>query len=442
MAPVAVLTIAGFTMIIGFIALIMTKRITALAGLILIPLLFAVLLGHGLDTGAMMLHGVEQVAPTAALMIFAILYFGIMIDAGLFLPLVRFVVRWVGNDPLRATLGHAALVTIVALDGDSTTTLLVTVAAILPIYKRLGISNLVFAVVGGLINSILNLMPWGGPAARVAAILKLPSDVLLVPLLPVIGTGLAATFALAWWFGMRERRRLAGTSVAVAEEAPDDNTLATAFETDTSALRPHLTRFNFLLTAVMMIAITFDLAPILTLFMTGTALALLINYPKTADQRTRILNYGGNILNVSIMVFGAGAFTGILSGTGMVGAMANSIVSIFPHSWGPHFALITAVLSSPGLFFLSNEGYYFGVLPVIAKAAAAYGITTEQIGRASLLGLQMHALSPLVGAVYLRCVLLDIDLGDFQRFAIKYYLPVTLLMLGVALLTGAVPAGF
>lgn len=437
-----VLALTGFAMITAFLVFIMTKRVSAVVALIVIPIVFALVLGHGIGTGAMMLKGVQQVAPTAALMIFAIFYFGIMIDAGLFLPLVKVIVRWVGDDPLRATLGHAALVTIVSLDGDSTTTLLLTVASLLPIYRRLGMNVMIFAVIGGLCGTILNLMPWGGPSARVAAILKLPSSVLFVPLLPTMAAGLTATFALAWWFGLRERKRLAGRVVGAAEAAPDDEALATAFETDTWALRPRMIWFNVALTAIMMVAITFDLAPILAVFMTGTALALMFNYPKTTDQRARVLKYGGNVLNVAIMVLAAGAFTGVLSGTGMVGAMAQSIVHALPPSWGPHLGLVTAVLASPGAFFLSNEGYYFGVLPVIAHAAEAYGITTDQIGRASLLGLQMHGLSPLVAALYLKMALLNIDLADFQRFAFKYYLPITILMITVAVLSGAVPSGF
>lgn len=437
-----VLALTGFSMITAFMVFIMTKRVSAVVALILIPLAFALILGHGIGAGAMMLKGVQQVAPTAALMIFAIFYFGVMIDAGLFLPLVKAIVRWVGDNPLRALLGHAALVTIVSLDGDSTTTLLVTVAAILPIFRRLGINVMMFAVVSGLCGTILNLMPWGGPSARVAAVLKLPSSALFVPLLPTMAAGLTATFLLAWWFGIRERNRLAGQAVGAVVAAPDDEALAAAFETDTAALRPRLIWFNVILTTVMMVAITFDLVPILAVFMTGTGLALLVNYPKTADQRVRILKYGGNVLNVAIMVFAAGAFTGVLSGTGMVGAMAQSIVHALPPSWGPHLGLVTALLASPCAFFLSNEAYYFGVLPVIAHAAEAYGITADQIGRASLLGLQMHGLSPLVAALYLKMALLNIDFADFQRFAFKYYLPITILMITVAVLSGAVPSGF
>ncbi|GAA0334709.1 CitMHS family transporter [Sphingomonas oligophenolica] len=442
MTSANVLAISGFTMIVVFMALIMMKRVSALVGLILVPLLAAILLGKGLGAGGMMLDGIKEVAPTAVLLVFAIFYFGIMIDAGLFQPLVTRIVRWVGNDPLRATLGLTALVAIISLDGDGTTTLLVTVVALLPVFRRLGINSLIFLTLGGLCGSILNMTPWGGPAARVAAVLKVSPNALFVPLLPAMAAGLAATFALAWYFGVRERRRLAGRDVETSETVtvPDDNSLVAAFESDPAALRPRLIWVNVAMTVVLMLAVILHLAPLPALFMTGTALALMINYPKLSDQRARLVNHAGNVLNTAILVLAAGAFTGVLTGTGMLDAMAGSIVSGLPQALGPHLGFVTAVLASPLTFFMSNDAFYFGVLPVIAKSGQTYGISPEAIGRASLLGLQIHGLSPLVAAVYLKCALVDVELGDLQRFALKYYLLITAIIIAVALLTGAVPA--
>jgi CitMHS family citrate-Mg2+:H+ or citrate-Ca2+:H+ symporter len=435
----AILAISGFAMIVVFMALIMAKRVSAIVGLILIPLLTAIALGKGSGAGGMMLDGIKEVAPTAVLLIFAIFYFGIMIDAGLFQPLVERIVKWVGDDPLRATLGLTALVGIVSLDGDGTTTLLVTVAALLPVFRRLGISSLIFLTLGGLCGSILNMTPWGGPAARVAAVLKVSPNDLFVPLLPTMGAGLAATFALAWYFGVRERKRLAGRVVTEADAIPDDEGLALAFKSDPAALRPQLIWINVVLTVLLMTAVVLHLAPLPALFMAGTALALMINYPKLSDQRARLVSHAGNVLATALMVLAAGAFTGILTGTGMLDAMAGSIVSSLPPALGPHLALVTAILASPLTFFMSNDAFYFGVLPVIAHAAHAYGISPEQVGRASLLGVTIHGLSPLVAAVYLKCALVNVELGDLQRFAIKYYLLITGLLIAAAVATGAVP---
>ena len=99
------LTILAFSMIIVFMALIMTKRMSVLTALIIVPIIFALLGGFGSEIGPMMLNGVKAMAPVAAMLTFAILYFGIMIDVGLFDPVVKLVVRIVHGDPVRIVVG-------------------------------------------------------------------------------------------------------------------------------------------------------------------------------------------------------------------------------------------------------------------------------------------------------------------------------------------------
>ena len=390
----------------------------------------------------MMMEGVTQVATTAVMLIFAILYFGTMIDAGLFQPLVNRIVTWVGNDPVRATVGHATLASAVGLDGDGTTTSLVSVSSMLPVYKRLGIDVMVFAVVGSLTFIIMNLSPWGGPAARVAASLHIDPSALFVPMLPVAATGLAFVFLLAWWFGRRERTRIGHVGPATTA-SPDDQIdaarIAEIFQADPAALRPHLVWFNLTLTLALMATIVARLAPLPVLFMGGLAAALIVNYPKLADQRARLTAHSGNALSVGVMVLAAGAFTGVMAGTGMIDGMAKSILAVLPPAVGPYLAVITAFISIPMNFFLSSDAFYFGVVPVLAETAGHYGISPEEIGRASLLGQPVHSLSPLVAAVYLNCALLGIELGDLQRFAWKYALMLCFVLIGAALLFGVIP---
>ena len=171
------LALLGFAMIAVFMTLVMTRRAKAVVARIVVPIIFALIAGAGSEVGPMMLKGLAQTAPTAIMLMFAILYFGVMIDAGLFQPLVRRIVAWAGENPIKLMLGHVALVAIVGLDGDGTTTVLVTVSALLPVYRRLGINVLKYAVLGSMTFILMNMSPWGGPAARVAAALKIDPSV-------------------------------------------------------------------------------------------------------------------------------------------------------------------------------------------------------------------------------------------------------------------------
>ena len=426
----------GYLMVATFMVLIMTRRLSALVALILVPLVFGVITGHGAELGAMALDGLGKLAPTATLLLFAVLFFAVMIDAGLFEPLVDRVLHFAGEDPLRVAIGTAAMATVVSLDGDGATTALITITAMLPVYRRLGMNPLVLAVILASANTVVNLMPWGGPVGRVAASLRLDPAVVFVPLLPTIAAGLAGTFAIAWMLGRSERRRLgAGGGVS---SMPSDFVFPEARPVDPSIRRPRLFPVNLALTLGVLVVAVLHLLPLPLVFMVALAVALAINYPSLADQRARLAAHAENALPISILILAAGVFTGVMAGTGMIDAMAKGAMAVVPQSMATWLGPITAVLAAPLTFVLSNDAYYFGVVPVIAQTASHYGIPPEHIARAALLAQPIHALSPLVAAIYLVCGLLGVEVGALQRFSFKWAVFLTLILIVTACATRAI----
>jgi CitMHS family citrate-Mg2+:H+ or citrate-Ca2+:H+ symporter len=179
--------------------------------------------------------------------------------------------------------------------------------------------------------------------------------------------------------------------------------------------------------------------PSVTLFLVGASLALVINYDSLKDQKNRIQDNAGDAVQVVILVLGAGIFMGIFTGTGMANALAGSLTSVIPASWGRFWGLIVAVLSAPGTFFLSNDAFYYGVLPVLAEAGVKYGFTAQELGVASLLGQAFHLLSPLVAFIYLLLNLTGLDMGEWQKEAGKWAVGIFVIFILVAAVTGAVP---
>ncbi|PLR31473.1 citrate transporter [Chimaeribacter californicus] len=432
------LTILGFSMVICFMYLIMTKRMSALIALIIVPTLFALAGGFYSGLGDMMLNGVKVLAPTGVMLTFSILYFGLMIDAGLFDPLVRAILRIVRGDPLKVLMGTAILTLLVSLDGDSSTTYMIAVAAFLPLYRTLGMNVLAMTCLINLASGIMNLSPWGGPTARAAAALHIDALDIFIPMLPAIFLGCVTLVGLAVLFGLRERKRLGVMRLDSRHLDAIDLGFGDAEENEANR-RPRMFWPNFILTTVLLVLLVVGLLPIQILFMLAFAIAVMLNYPSLAQQKARIGAHAGNVLAVTSLIFAAGIFTGILSGTGMVDAMAKSLLAVIPHSFGPYLAVFTALVSLPFTFFMSNDAFYFGILPVIAQTAASYGITPEQIARASIIGQPFHLLSPLVPSVYLLVGLAKVDIGDHQRFAIKWGILVSLALMAGGLLCGAFP---
>lgn len=430
------LALLGYGMVVTFMVLIMSKRMTAFTSLIVVPIIFGLLGGFGLQLGDFAIEGVKGVSKTSAMLLFAILYFGIMINAGLFDPLVKFTVKAVKGDPLKILVGTAILSAIVSLDGDGTTTTMIVCSALIPVYDKLKINKLHLATILILQNSIMNLIPWGGPTARVMSVLKLEGGEVLAPLIPGMAISVIYVIGVAYYLGLKERKRLGIThidneAIAKLTETTDEEELALK--------RPKLIWVNLALTTIMVATLIKGIVPSAIIFEVGTALALLINYPKLKTQRDLIEKHGASAVQVIAMVLAAGVFMGILTESKMAEAMAQNMITIIPASLGPHFALLTAIISAPGTFFLSNDAFYFGVLPVLAETGAAYGFSALQIGVASLMGQAFHLISPLVAFIYLLLQLTGVDMGEWQRNVAKWAIGIFVIFVGTAAAIGFMP---
>jgi len=428
------LALLGFLMVATFMTLIMTKRMTPLVALIVIPTLFGVIAGQAAGLGDMMIDGIKNLAPTGVMLLFAILFFSTMTDTGLFDPLVGRLIRLVHGDPTRILLGTVVLCALVSLDGDGSTTYIITIAALLPLYKRYDMNRLYLCCLLMATSGIMNLTPWGGPTARAASALKLDPATLFLPLIPGMIAGLASLLALAIWFGRKERVRI-GT--VQARDETDFTGMAVSQYPE--ARRPKLIWFNGLLVVTLLTLLVWGLLPLSVLMMIAFAIAMIVNYPGVAEQKERIAAHAGNVLSVVSLIFAAGIFTGILGGTGMVEAMSKEVVGMIPPVMGPYMAPITALLSLPFTFFISNDAFYFGMLPILAEAGAHYGVSPIAIARASLMGQPVHLLSPLVPSTYLLVSLAGVDLADHQRFTLLPAIMVCAVMTLVGMIALAFP---
>jgi len=471
----------GFVMIAVFMYLILSKRLTPVVALILVPVVFGIL---AVQFGAAIvpedgvadaiMDAIKSFAPTAALLFFAIIYFGLMIDVGLFDPLIRLILKVVGNSPVRLVLGTAVLAGLVSLDGDGSTTFIITVSALLPIYLRLGMSPVVLTVVACLANGVLNIVPWGGPTVRAATVLSVSPNDLFIPMVPGMIAAMATVLVLAFMMGRSEKKRLlargatletvavslapervgaggggtglpprptSGSADALLDYEEDNSDMASGLDPERTTLRPKLIWFNFGLTVALLVMLGMDVFPLALLFMIAAAVALVVNFPNHHDQSERVKAHASSIVAVVAMVFAAAVLVGVLEGTGMVTAMADAIVNVVPPALGPWFAVITGLLSMPFTFFMSNDAFYFGVLPILSEAAGQYGISPVEMAQASIVGQPVHLTSPLVPAMLLLISLARVDLADFHKKVIWRAVVCSLVMLGVAIALGVIPIG-
>lgn len=452
------LALMGYLMVIVFMVLLLTKKISPFAGLILVPLIFGfIAAGY---TGQSLLSvfdwiyeglyyqvvedGVKSgVSPTITLLLFAILYFSIMLDVGLFDPLSKVLIKWAKGDPLRLCLATAAISMIVSLDGDGTTTVLIITAAVLSLFKKMKMSQLYLAVLIAIPNSIMNLVPWSGPMARAMPVLNIGPKEFFVPLIPGMIGAMVLTVYMAYYYGKKERVRLGCVDgKSIITESDLDAIMVSLDEDPENLKRPKLLLFNFVLTVLIMALLILDIVNGGMLFLVGTSIALIVNYKDPILQAKRLTANGAEALGPVSLVFGAGVIMGILNGSGMSTGIAEHIVSLLPSNMGGYIPLFLALISLPGLFFLPNDAFYFGILPVIAPIAYSFGATPVNIGVASLIGQAVRFASPLVAFLYVLVDRTEVNFADYQKEYLKWGIPSYFIQLIIAILTGAIPLPF
>lgn len=420
----------GALTVVGVLAVILTRLLSPLAALILIPIVTALASGFGLHTSGFILAGIQGIAPVISMFVFAILFFGILTDAGMMAPLIHAILRAVGKSPTRIVPGTFLLALLVHLDGSGAVVFLVVIPALLPLYEELGIDRRILACAASMAAGV-NFLPWTGPTMRAAASLHVSTISLFRPLVPVQIAGIAAGIGLSVWLGRREERRLGKSSAPVTEHVPHINPYQ------------HGVRFsiNIALTlAILGAALSGQVDPAVC-FMLGTVLALIVNFPNVEHQRKKLEDHARAAITMVAILCAAGSFTGILRGTGMLAAMAGACVRVVPAQWGHHIPLLIGILGMPLSLAFDPDSWYFGVLPVIASAAGAYGVAPIKVAQASLLGMHTTGfpVSPLTPATFLVTGLSGVDLGEHQRFTGPFLFLLSIVMTIAAVLFGVIP---
>ncbi len=389
----------GFITVIVMIVLIMTKKASPAVALIAVPFITGIIACFFIadpETGAVNFFtnlqslgsmiagadGIGSVAATGVMFIFSILFFGILTDAGTFRPIIGGITRLVGTNPVLITIGTAILAMIVHLDGSGAVTFLICIPPLVPLYDAVGMKRTTLATTVALAAGTMNILPWGGPTLRAANALGV--DVvaeLFMPVLPAVLCGLACVLVFAAVLGVREKARIGAVALASMEYKAAELT-----DEEKALARPKLFWVNILLIVAAIVTLLFSGYQPAVVFMLAYVVATIINYPKVADTKARVDAHAKSAIMMCSVLFAAGAFCGIMTGTGMITEMANTLVSIIPDSLGEFFPAIVGVIGMPASLLFDPDSFYYGVLPVLAETAEGFGVAGVNVGRAAILG--------------------------------------------------------
>lgn len=423
------LAFLGLLTILLLLFLVITKKASPVIALTLVPILTGMLAGKTTELPSMIGEGLQAIAPTGVMFVFAILFFGILLDAGTFQPIIDRLLKMAGNDPVKIALATAVLAMLIHLDGSGAVTFLVVIPALAPIYDQLGMKRITLACIVAISAGTMNMVPWGGPTIRAATALNVSVTDLFNPMVIPLLSGLATVFVIAFFLGKKEKNQLQSKTL-YSEESPEMNPLH----------RPKLFWINVLLILAAITSIILSWAPPYVVFMVAFAVALLINFPKVDEQKKRIDAHAKEAMLMASILFAAGCFTGILKGSGMMEAMAGTVQTILPEQLGRQLPLLTGLVAMPASMLFDPDSFYFGILPLLSTTATSFGASGLEVGQAAILG-QMTTgfpVSPLTGSTFLLVGLAGVELGDHQKKTIPLAFLVTLVMLLVSVLLGVI----
>lgn len=474
------LSIIGYATIAVILVLLLTQRVSAVVALAGVPILAAFAAGNSASqVGAFIKDGLGGVVGVAAMFVFAIIFFGVLRDAGLFDPVIDRIVRLAGSAPATVTIATTALAMVAHLDGAGAITFLIAVPAMLPLYERLGMSRLVLTTCVGLGAGVMNVVPWGGPTARAATTIGVDANQIWVPLIPAQIGGIFLALAVAYFLGRKEARRLqrlsAGDFSAEVEESSarvrvtEEVSLARSGnfasagggqgrpdaavifietsgepqpDSDGRGLRrPKLLWLNAIVLVATLAALISAVAPPEMCFMIAAIVALIINYPGLKAQTARFDAHAKGAMLMASTLLAAGVLLGVLQGSGMIEAMANSAAHVIPPGVMPVLPLIVGILGVPMSLVFGPDAYYFGVLPVLVGVGEQFGVSALHLAQASVIGQETvgFPISPLTGAFYLLVGLANVDIGRHIRHLIGWAWLVSIGMLAIAVATGVIP---
>src|SRR5690625_1226202 len=168
------LSIVGFITIVIIVAILLRGKTIPIIPLIIIPIIAALVTGFGLaDIGGFFTEGAEKVMNVVIMFIFAILYFGLMQQVGLFDPLISRMVQITQGNVVTISVGTVIIAAIAHLDGSGASTFLITIPALLPLYQRMKMNPYLLLLLIGGSASIMNMIPWAGPLGRAASVLDM-----------------------------------------------------------------------------------------------------------------------------------------------------------------------------------------------------------------------------------------------------------------------------
>ncbi|PKE30708.1 citrate transporter [Rahnella sp. AA] len=438
------LALVGYVLIACLMFFLIKGKATPISLFIFLSVVAGFCAGYSpLEMNEYIIKGVMQTAPNAVLFTFSIIFFSIMTDAGVFQPLVNWLTKLAGNNVTAIVIVTGFIATVAHLDGSSVPSVLITVGAMLPVYKKMGIRPVVLLCMLAAGMGVTNITPWAGPLARVAAVSGLDVNELYHHLIPTQVVGLVCIIFLGAFLGVREQKRIRlGLDIPENVSEPEKYVQGDVHNNAAPGNKA-LFYMNVLLVIGVTVLLLVTKIQAYVIFMCAFSVAMIFNHRSLKLQEGVMKKYAYSAYMISGTVMAAGAFVGILGGGGehsILTEMADVVLHVMPAALGTHLHIIMGVLGGLIGFVIGPDAFFYGIYPLVAKVGTSYGLTWEQMGLTMVVGKNITMmLSPVFATTYLAIGLTGVELKDHIRFSFTPVVIISLIMVFSLVLTNTVP---
>lgn len=406
--------IIGFAMMILITTLLLKKKVSTLFAFTIIPIIGAFLIGASIpEICGYINSGLGKTRDLMFIIFFSLPYFSVMSEAGLFDIMVEFLLKHTRLSVTVICIITVLVSLITEIDGSVTSTYLVTIPMMLPLYKKLKIDPKVLLLLCSATMCALFVTPWNGRTLRAATLLEgieSPQNYIFMKMLPMMLIYIALCIVLAVILARIQIKKGAGKASADV----DTQTMMQASELK----RPKLFWFNLIWTVLLIIGLSVVPCPDYFVFAIGLIVALSVNYPDLKLQGSLLKKYSQEMYSTACAVFLSGVVVGVLSESGMMDAMVDFLIRIIPGTMGPWVYLIIALFSTPLMLIFTNDIWQYALVPIVAGVSSKFGIPNEIVVLTLLMNMGAMISPVAQPQIYLACDLADgTELADYVKFS-------------------------
>ncbi len=375
--------------------------------------------------------GLQSVGGTLFLMVTAVLYFGILHEAGVFKALVKFVMGFLGNR-VSGTLAVTAIISFLTqLDGSGATTALCTIPTMKPIFEKEHIRKESLLLVESLASGIFCLLPWAPGLVEASSYVGVEAYDVFLFLIPLIVFSVILLLLLCVFLAVLEKRRGAGLT--------DEEVIPVKAELDEKLELPLGTKaavFDGVFTLVLMALLLAGKLPSNVGFGFGLAVLLLVNFHSGKAQTEYMKRQAYLALNMAFTMLGVAVLVGVNNGTNALGDLAVWISQNIPAELLGHLPVFLCLLSMLLSITLGSAKNSM-ILPAVIPLVTPLGFDSVQVvGAVFATGVISANLSLFNASPYLALGLAGVDMKDHLKYSLLPVYGFSLAMTAFMLITG------